>query len=147
MKAAARIPAIEAMSTKERKAEWERRMKTPAPLAYGSGLLARALAWEVQAKAYGGLGKAEIRRLTSFGSSGKMEPATGTILPGTWLSRTWHGEVHQVVVLEKSFEYRGRRYSSLSEIAREITGTQWSGPRFFGLKSPRLRRLRGADGQ
>lgn len=147
MKAAARVSAIEAMSTRERKAEWEQRMGTPPPPAYSSGLLARALAWEVQAKAYGGLTKAEVRRLTRFGSSGMMEPATGTILPGTWLSRTWHSEVHQVMVLENSFEYRGRRYSSLSEIAREITGTRWSGPRFFGLKSPRLSRLRVTDAQ
>ncbi len=147
MKAAARVSAIEAMSTRERKAEWERRLGTPPPPAYGSGLLARALAWEVQARAYGGLTKADVRRLTRFSSSGMMEPATGTILPGTWLSRAWHGEVHQVIVLENSFEYRGRRYSSLSEIAREITGTRWSGPRFFGLKSPRLSRLRVTDGQ
>lgn len=146
MKTAVRVAAIEAMSTRERKAEWERHASGPVPPAYGSGLLARALAWEVQTRAYGGLSKAEIRRLTNFGSSGKMEPATGTILPGTWLSRTWHGEVHQVIVLERSFEYRGRRYSSLSEIAREITGTQWSGPRFFGLKSPRLGRLKVTDG-
>ena len=147
MKAAARVAAIEAMSTKERRAEWERRINVPVPPAYGSGLLARALAWEVQAKAYGGLSKAEIRRLTNLRASGKMEPATGKILPGTWLSRTWHGEVHQVIVLEQSFEYRGRRYSSLSEIAREITGTRWSGPRFFGLKSPRLRELKVSGGQ
>lgn len=147
MKAAGRVAAIGAMTARERRAEWERRTSAPAPPAFGSGLLARALAWEAQAKASGGLSKAEVRRLTSFGSSGKMGPATGTILPGTWLSRTWHGEVHQVIVLEKCFEYRGRRYASLSEIAREITGAHWSGPRFFGLKSPRLRDLKVPDGQ
>lgn len=143
---ARQIAAIKAMSGKERRAEWERRTGAPAPAAYGSGLLARALAWEVQTKAQGGLSKAEIKRLTRFGSSGKLEPATGAILPGTWLSRTWRGEVHQVIVLESSFEYRGRRYSSLSEIAREITGAHWSGPRFFGLRSPRLGRLKVTDG-
>jgi hypothetical protein len=147
MKAAAKVAAIEAMSARERRAEWERRLGTPAPPAYSAGLLARALAWEVQAKAAGGLSKSEIRRFTSFGSSGRMDPATGGILPGTWLSRTWRGEVHQVIVLDKSFEYRGRRYNSLSEIAKEITGAHWSGPRFFGLKSPRLRELKVADGQ
>ncbi|MES2494300.1 MAG: DUF2924 domain-containing protein [Pseudomonadota bacterium] len=147
MKAAARVAAIEAMSAKERKREWEARINTPSPPAYGSGLLARALTWQVQAKAYGGLSKAEIKRLTSFGSSGKMEPATGGVLPGTWLSRTWRGEVHQVIVLESGFEYRGQRWSSLSEIARHITGAHWSGPRFFGLKSPRLGRLKVTDGQ
>ena len=146
MRGVKQVAAIEAMSGKERRAEWERVTGAPAPAAFGSGLLARALAWEVQAKAYGGLSKAEVRRLTRFGSAGKLEPATGGILPGTWLSRTWHGEVHQVIVLDQSFEYRGRRYSSLSEIAREITGAHWSGPRFFGLRSPRLGRMRVTNG-
>ena len=142
MSTADRIAALEAMSAKDRKAEWERRMGAPAPAAFGAGLLARALAYEAQAKAFGGLSKAEIKRVTRFGVSGKMEAATGGLVPGTWLSRTWHGEVHQVIVLETGFEYRGQRWSSLSEIARHITGAQWSGPRFFGLKSRRLGRLR-----
>lgn len=77
----------------------------------------------------------------TFGNSGKVEPASGAIKPGTWLSRKWHGEVHQVIVLESGFEYRGERYSSLSEIAKRITGSHWSGPRFFGLKSARLGKL------
>jgi hypothetical protein len=147
VKAAAKVAAIEAMSARERRAEWERLTGTPAPPAFSAGLLARALAWEVQTRAAGGLSKAEVRRITGFGSSGRIDPASGGILPGTWLSRTWRGEVHQVIVLDNSFEYRGRRYTSLSEIAKEITGTHWSGPRFFGLKSTRLRELRVADGQ
>lgn len=142
MSAATRVAAIEAMSARERKAEWERRIGAPAPAAFGSGLLARALAYDAQAKTLGGLSKAEIKRLSRFGASGKVEAATGGLLPGTWLSRTWHGEVHQVIVLETGFEYRGQRWSSLSEIARHITGAHWSGPRFFGLKSPRLGRLK-----
>ena len=59
----------------------------------------------------------------------------------TWLSRTWHGQVHQVIVLDGGYEYAGTRYSSLSAIARLITGAGWSGPRFFGLHSPRLGKL------
>lgn len=82
------------------------------------------------------------------GSSGKVEAATGAVKPGTWLSRTWHGDVHQVIVLESGFEYRGERFSSLSEIAKRITGSHWSGPRFFGLHSPRLGKLGvSADGR
>lgn len=137
----AQVTAIEEMSARERRAEWHRRTGTVAPPAFGSGLLARALAHKVQAKALGGLSKADLRRLSGFGSSGQLEPAAGAVKPGTWLSRTWHGEVHQVVVLETGFEYRGERFSSLSEIAKRITGAHWSGPRFFGLKSPRLGRL------
>jgi hypothetical protein len=59
------------------------------------------------------------------------------IKPGTRLIRAWRGERHQVTVLEHGFEYRGERHVSLSAIARAITGTRWSGPAFFGLKTRR----------
>src|SRR5436190_13604246 len=130
------------MSSVEKKAEWHRRIGTPAPASFGSGLLARALADELQVKSLGGgLTKAELKRLSQLNRKDdrvRDGAASGPIKPGTWLSRTWHGEVHQVVVLDGSYEYRGTRYRSLSEIARLITGTQWSGPRFFGLYSPRM---------
>ena len=137
-----RIAAITAMSSVQKKAEWHRRTGTPAPAAFGSGLLGRALAHELQVKALGGgLTKAELKRLAQLNRKDarvRDGAASGPARPGTWLSRTWHGEVHSVVVLETGYEYRGARYQSLSEIARFITGTQWSGPRFFGLHSPRL---------
>jgi hypothetical protein len=136
-----RVASIEAMSARQRKAEWHRRTGTEAPPAFGSGLLARALAHDLQEKALGALSKADMKRLLAFGSSGKVDPTSGAVKPGTWLSRTWHGEVHQVIVLETGFEYRGERFSSLSEIAKRITGSHWSGPRFFGLTSPRLGKL------
>ena len=146
-----RLAAIATMSSAEKKAEWHRRTGTPSPAAFGSGLLARALAHEVQAKALGGgLTKSELKRLAQLNRKDdrvRDSAATGPAKPGTWLSRTWHGEAHNVVVLESGFEYRGARYGSLSEIARLVTGTQWSGPRFFGLYSPRLGSLKvGLDG-
>lgn len=141
-----RVAAIAAMSSAEKKAEWHRRTGTVAPAAFGSGLLARALTHEAQVKALGGgLTKAELKRLAQLNRKDdrvRDGVATGPAKPGTWLSRTWHGEVHNVVVLESGYEYRGTRYGSLSEIARLITGTQWSGPRFFGIYSPRLGSLK-----
>jgi hypothetical protein len=53
---------------------------------------------------------------------------------GTVLTRSWHGALHQVRVTNDGFDYRGERFGSLSEVARRITGTRWSGPLFFGLK-------------
>ena len=135
------IARIEAMSARERRAEWQRRTGTDAPPAFGSGLLARAIAHQVQEVALGTISKADLKRVLSAGGPGKVEAASGTLKPGTWLSRTWHGEVNQVIVLESGFEYRGERYSSLSEIAKRITGSHWSGPRFFGLNRPRLGKL------
>ncbi len=58
----------------------------------------------------------------------------GSIKPGLRLVREWRGETHHVLVLEDGFEWNGERRRSLSAIAREITGTRWSGPLFFGLK-------------
>jgi hypothetical protein len=60
-----------------------------------------------------------------------------TIKAGTRLLREWQGVVHEVIVLEDGFRYRGRTWRSLSAVAREITGTRWSGPLFFGLKGGR----------
>ena len=61
-------------------------------------------------------------------------PIVRRIATGVQLVREWRGEMHRVTVPEDGFEYRDRRYPSLSVIAREITGTRWSGPRFFGLR-------------
>ena len=63
-------------------------------------------------------------------SAKKIQPKTGTVLV-----REWHATSHQVSVLEDGFMCRSKRYDSLSQIARTTTGTQWSGPLFFGLKS------------
>lgn len=118
-------------------------MKSPPPPAFGSGLLARALAYHEQETALGGLSSADLKRVKSAkctADEGNRQ-SNSDVRPGTWLSRTWHGEVHQVVVLDDGVEYRGERYASLSTVARKITGARWSGPRFFGLKSPRFRQI------
>jgi hypothetical protein len=139
------IAAITKMSATERKTEWRRLYGTPAPPALGVSLLTRALAYRLQEQKLGGLNNAELRRLAQLGRKEKRDKARDTtttlVKPGTWLSRTWHGETHQVIVLESGFEYRGQRYASLSAIAQLITGAKWSGPRFFGLHSPRLGKL------
>ena len=138
----ARIAAMAAMSVADKKAEWCRLHGTPAPPAFGAGLLARALANRMQEMTHGGLSKSAMRKVDQL--HGKVErpaPVPVSLKPGTWLSRTWRGEVHQVVVLDTGFEYRGERFTSLTTIAQRITGTGWSGPRFFGLHSPRLGRL------
>lgn len=55
-------------------------------------------------------------------------------LPGTRLIREWHGITHEVVIEDNGYSWKSKQYRSLSKIAQEITGTHWSGPRFFGLK-------------
>jgi len=87
----------------------------------------------------GGLSATTKRKLRAFAE--QLETGNGTtfdagitLKPGAKLVREWHGETYAVIALDDGFEFDGRRYRSLSKIAREITGAHWSGPRFFGLK-------------
>ena len=64
----------------------------------------------------------------------RVAPDPGiTLKSGARLLREWHGRTHTVTVTEDGFDYAGTSYSSLTKVARVITGTRWSGPRFFGL--------------
>jgi hypothetical protein len=78
----------------------------------------------------------QIKRLGKDDVEAVIAPS---LKPGTRLVRSWHGKMHQVLVLDDGFEFDGRRYASLTQIAGDITGTHWSAPRFFGLVT-RLRR-------
>ena len=129
------------MTPFQKKAEWRKVFGSPAPPAFGIALMTRAIAARYQEQAQGGLTKAELRMLEVQSRKDQRHPRgvrAASVKPGTWLSRTWHGEVHEVVVLEGDYEYRGSRYRSLTAIAKHITGAAWSGPRFFGLHSSRL---------
>ncbi len=98
-------------------------------------LMAKAIAYDIQARALGGLSGRTIRALKAAAKP-EAVPAAATRPsgPGTRLIREWNGILHEVEVLEKGYLWRGQRHRSLSAIARAITGTKWSGPRFFGLK-------------
>jgi len=121
---------------------WRELFKEAAPSDIRRELLVRILAYRIQEQAYGGLSKGTRTRLRELASafnsnSGVPNSIAIRIKPGTRLIREWQGKTHEVTVAEGSYEYRGARYSSLSEIARLITGTRWSGPLFFGLKANR----------
>jgi Protein of unknown function (DUF2924) len=105
-------------------------------------LLIPILAYRLQEKALGGLKPSVLRRLQAITAElggGKRNTASRCLgpRPGTRMVRQWQGKLHEVVVLESGFMYDGQKYRSLSEIARDITGTRWSGPAFFGLKKRR----------
>ena len=95
-------------------------------------LLRLALAWEIQAKAHGGLPRATQQLLAQMGAA---KTRTTPAQAGMRLVREWNGTAHIVEVGDdKTIRWNGREYRSLSEVARAITGTRWSGPAFFGLK-------------
>ena len=132
-----RLTALATMSPAQLVAEWHRVHKSPAP-AMTPDLLRRAIAYRLQEQVHGGLKPSVVRELERIGGqSDRTAPVTVAgmhIKPGTRLVRDWGGVTYHVLVNEHGFTYRDQRYGSLSEIASTITGTKWSGPRFFGLK-------------
>lgn len=131
--------------------EWRKRFSSsPAPRLSKDSMV-RSIAYKILEGILGGLSTAAQRKLNTYGrqlkASGTIAVATDLrIKPGTKLVREWNNKTHTVATLEGGFEYQGRRYASLSKIAMEITGSHWSGPRFFGLKKPPASRRDSNDG-
>ena len=100
--------------------------------------LRRLLAYEIQASAFGGLSPKEQRALKAI-AGGKSAAAANnaTASPGTHLVREWNGRTYRVEVTNEGYVLDGTSYRSLSAVAKRITGTSWSGPRFFGLTEKR----------
>lgn len=111
---------------------WQDLFGKPPPKGLSSPFLRRFLAFELQARRRGGLPKT-FRRDLSRETSTRTKARTPALRPGSRLLREWNGATHVVDVLEDGYLWQGERHRSLSAIARAITGTHWSGPRFFGL--------------
>ena len=114
--------------------------RTEPPKAFGPDLLRRSIAHRIQEKAYGGLPPSTRRLLDQLVKAAMAKPngrleLPRRIKPGSELVRTWKRKSYRVMVMADGFAYDGKRFGSLSEIASEITGTRWNGPRFFGLRS------------
>jgi DUF2924 family protein len=140
---AAALQALPSRSTQELKQTWLTLLGTQPPSKLSRDLLIRVIADKLQEAAFGGLTPAVKRRLAALarradsgGETGPVHPML-RLKPGTKLVRTWRGKTHTVLVLENGFEHDGKRYASLTQIADEVTGAHWSGPRFFGLSKPR----------
>ena len=135
---AVKLQALEQMDYAALSSEWRRLYRSPPPKRVSRALLMLGVAWKIQEQAYGGLGAATKRRLADLTKSMERDGdvtrnRVAHLKPGAKLVREWRGEAHTVVVVEDGFEWEGRQWRSLSAIAREITGSHWSGPRFFGL--------------
>jgi hypothetical protein len=127
------------MSPAQLRAKWRECWRKPAP-DIGPDLLRRGIAWKLQSRVYGELPshiKRELGRAAERLRRGEelLGSSRPSLKPGTRLVRSWQGRVHHVLVLDGAYEYDGRRFNSLTQIASSITGTHWSGPGFFGLKS------------
>lgn len=112
---------------------WDEVFGTPVPKRLSSPFLRRFLAFEMQGRERGGLPKGFVAQLSK---AARDDPAARSpaLKPGGRLIREWNGVTHVVDVVVGGFLWNGQRFTSLSPIARTITGARWSGPRFFGLR-------------
>ncbi len=114
--------------------EWEAAFGSPPPPHLSVAFMRKALAHDVQCRADGGLPPAARRALRRIaGGEGVAESTRARVKPGAQLVREWNGRTYQVEVVDGGYRIDGRTWRSLSAIARHITGTMRSGPRFFGL--------------
>jgi hypothetical protein len=149
---AAELEALPALDLHALRVRWRKLLRSPVP-DLPRYLLVRLLAYKLQAKAFGDLDRETVRYLDriardrarrQLSGEGKRKPKAPPPIPpvpdprtrraGTLLVREFEGVLHTVTVVSGGFSWQGRTYKSLSEIARLITGTRWSGPRFFGLR-------------
>ena len=135
------LQSLGAMSLEDLRAEWRKRFLGEVPAIQSRDVLRRLIAWRVQANLFGGFSPETVgalRRLMADHKAGKplVTREASRLTPGTVLTRIWKGRSHTVTVEDTGFIYEEKTYPSLSEIARRITGTRWSGPRLFGLEKP-----------
>ncbi len=135
---AAELAALSRATATDLRAEWRRLYRTHPPKKLSRDLLELGVAWKLQERVLGGLSAITKRQLAQLARTleSKSDLAKArkvSLKPGARLVRAWGGETHEVLVIEDGFVWRGKTWGSLSVIAREMTGTRWSGPRFFGV--------------
>ncbi|WP_245515369.1 DUF2924 domain-containing protein [Rhizobium deserti] len=149
MNIAARIPtaptvaSFEALDREACLKRWRKQFDHEPPRYVSVEFMRKVFAYEAQVAAFGGHSKAvrnilkahlkETERGAKPKAGAKAVPSPATLRAGTHLVREWNGRIYQVEVTADGFQMDGKHFGSLSAIARKITGTPWSGPRFFGL--------------
>ncbi len=134
----AELAALGNMNAPDLRKEWARLYRSHPPRKLSRDLLQLGVAWKLQERALGGLSAVTKRQIAelaeAMGATADLTKArTVRLRTGVRLIREWNGETHEVLVVEDGFQWRGKTWRSLSVIAREMTGTHWSGPRFFGI--------------
>jgi hypothetical protein len=146
----AEIDRVRSLGLDELRTLWRTTLRSSPPSALTKDLVVRFICWHIQEQALGGLDPDTAKLLDSLargdkpGADGPRRPK-----PGTVLVREYQGERHTVTVVLGGYVWREATYTSLSTIARAITGTAWSGPRFFGLRAgvDRLEDIEGEQAQ
>jgi hypothetical protein len=139
----AEIAHLRSLGLDEMRARWRSVFGRKVPTHLSRHLLFRIIAYRIQEDCFGGL-KPETRRLLDQLAAGPKAGGGGRaaralrqrdhLRPGTVLVREWKGKRQHVMATACGFSWEGEEFGSLSEVATAITGTRWSGPRFFGLR-------------
>jgi hypothetical protein len=132
---AVEIARLRSLSGGALRRRWQSAFGRPPPEHLTADLLRRMIANRVQEEAFGTLDRATLKLLDGLARRDGSRPAERNLKIGTVLVRDYQGRRHIVTVEPDGYVWEGQPYSSLSAIARAITGTAWSGPRFFALKS------------
>lgn len=145
------LNALLSLKPPKLRTRWREVYRNVAP-DIGPDLMRRGIAYRLQERRQGSLPSSkrrDIERLIRKLGRGDCELTRGAanLKTGTRLVRSWRGKMHHVLVLDEGYEYDCRRYQSLSQIAQDITGAHWSGPRFFGLATRRKRVSAGTRAQ
>jgi len=140
-KLSAETAGIESLDLSQLRARWKLLYEIEAPPHLSRDLLRRAVAYRMQENVLGGLKPATSRLLRRVAEDARVRKPTKVVPtrkvgPNAILIREWGGTRHEVTVLRNGAMFRGKRYRSLSQVARVITGSHWSGPLFFGLRAP-----------
>ena len=135
----AEIARLPDLGLNELRARWKTLFGHPAPKSLRRNFLARALAYQTQVEAYGGLSETTKRRLREIAAAVRRGDTDAAGIGsqtrrGTQMIRQWKDKTHTVTALTDGFEWDGQVYKSLSAIAKAITGTNWNGFAFFGIQ-------------
>jgi hypothetical protein len=131
---AAEISRLSRLPLSELRAAWRAEFRREPPKGLWRDLLLRTLAWRIQEKAFGGHDRATLKLLESYGQKRAGDQRCQRLKAGTVLVREFGGTHHKVTIMPEGFLWQEKTYSSLSAIAKIITGANWNGPRFFGLR-------------
>jgi len=131
----AKVDQVRSLGTDALRQRWRLMFGAIPPKGLTRDIIARMIAYRIQEEAFGGLDREMVKLLGQLARGEKSE-LNRRLKAGTVLVREYKGERHTVTIVPDGFLWRGRNYSSLSVIARTITGTAWNGPRFFGLRVP-----------
>jgi hypothetical protein len=129
----AEVDLVRSLGIDALRQRWRLMFGAVAPKGLTRDIIARMIAYRVQEEAFGGLDR-ETAKLLDRLARGEKPELSRRLKAGTVLVREYKGERHTVTIVPDGFLWRDKTYSSLSIIARTITGTAWNGPRFFGLR-------------